>query len=127
MMWLIALVALGFIGLVGYRFYSRPPLSRQAKEQQEHFRNRFQWVKTLIYQMDPQETQWFITTLSQMYIHAGSGCYYGRGVMLYVETDPLQVNISVFASTEEQLVRNTWQLFQLKNQIGGMAPGTAHG
>jgi hypothetical protein len=127
MMWIIALVALGFIGLIGYRLYSHPPLSKQARDQQDYFRKRFQWAKTLIYQMDPQETQRFKAYLSQMYIHAGSGCYYGRGVMLYMETDPLQVTISVFTATEEQLVRNTWQLFQLKNQIGGMAPGTAHG
>ena len=120
-LWLIALLVVGVIGIIAYRYYLKPPLSTEAKQQQADYRQRFQYGKTLIYQMEAEKFAKFVELLNQGYLNSGSGSFYGSGVMLYLRKALPQVTISIFSATEEDLARHTWQLMQIKTKLGGYA------
>ncbi|MFX1295369.1 MAG: hypothetical protein ACFFD2_11045 [Promethearchaeota archaeon] len=127
MLWLVVLLIVGIIGIVGYRLYYNPSLSHIAKQQKMNYIQRFQRSKTLIYQMTKRQTEILFNYLNRAYLNAGSGCYYGKGIILYLQIKPPQVTFILFSPAEDLLMRNIWKILQIKNKIGGNVNGTSHG
>lgn len=127
MLWIIALLIAGIIGIILFRFYYNPPISHIAKQQRKNYLRRFQFGKTLIYQMTENQVIQLREQLNKYYLNAGSGCYYGNRVMIYLEVSTPQVTISLFNPTEDDLVRHTYKLMQIKNKLGGKSYGSTNG
>ena len=126
-MWLIVLGIIGVVALVAYRYYVNPPLPKTAKQQRENFIKRLHNEKILLYHMDMGERQQLQSLLGKTYLDAGKGCYYGKGVSIFLDIQDPQVAIHIFCASMEDLNRFTWRITQLKSKIGGVVSGTPHG
>ena len=127
MLWLIAVLVIGLIGIIGYRYYTNPPLSRTAKLQKENYIQRFRWGKTLIYQLTPDQQTILVEYLGKHYFNAGSGCFYRNNVVIYLQAVGIRTSIHLFCATEDELTRCTWQLTRLRNHLGGTRNAPTYG
>lgn len=127
MLWLVALGIIGVVALVAYRYYVNPPLPKQAKQQRENFINRLQYERILLHHMEAGEQRQLQSLLGKTYLDAGKGCYYGKGVSIFLDIQDPQVAIHIFCASQEDLDRFTWRITQLKSKIGGVVSGTPYG
>jgi hypothetical protein len=123
-LWLIILAVIGLLGLVGYRRYTTPPLSKAAKQQRETYLRRFQCAKTLIYGTTPSGMRQLVDWLASQYFNAGWGCFYGMDLTIHLRVDGDQVVVSLFCPTADTLSQHAWRLAK---QVGRLVHGTADG
>jgi len=118
MWWLILLFGIVLVGIVWYRFNAKPSLSQMAKLQKKRYIQSFQYSKTLIYQISQRQEDKLKDGLRRLYRDAGFGCFYGRGVMVYIYRKATQVSIILFSSLDNMLMRHAWKVVQMINNIG---------
>jgi len=124
MLWLLILAGIGLIGLVGYRLYTTPPLSKAAKQQRESYLRRFQHAKTLIYGINSEGMKVLVEWLGSQYFNAGWGCFYGADLTIHLRVDEDQVIVTLFCPTQDALAQHTWRMAK---QIGRLIHGAANG
>jgi hypothetical protein len=120
MFWLIAVLVIGIIGIIIYRFYYFPPLSLTAKKQQLKYIQAFQEEKTLVYQMAVEERTALLNRLKRTFFNAGFGSYYGQNVMVHLKSEDTHVSIQIFSDNPHNLTRNVWRVLKLKDEVGGL-------
>lgn len=127
MYWLIALLVIGLLAYVGYRYWQNPPLSRVAKQQRENYIRSLQWEKTFIYRMEPDQLSKLENSLKVKQFHAGDGCFYGQNAIIHLKSQGSQVTLRLFCPTEDDLTRHAWKIARMVNQLGGPSSAAAHG
>jgi len=124
MLWLIALGIVGLIGLLGYRYYTTPPLSKAAQQQRETYLQRFRYEKTLIYEFNPVNLQGLVDWLGDRYLQAAPGCFYGNDLTIYLRVEEGQATISLFSPNQDALTQHTWRIMK---QVGGIVHAAPDG